>query len=226
MNKFINILLIAMLIPTMFITIYVGLDLPIGFLHVSGHNLPYRDEILLGFGVLMFVVILRKSIRRWMGVSIVSKVKKFVWNAEISQARKSRVRMYLIMESVVMLTMAIGLYMITEVALPPALALALGTLDNIIFGLVPNKYRVGISSKALIIADREVILIYFSGLRKVSSHQQSIYFDYIKGLQLAFPTNCVDDSDKAKFFEVLEEQVDTDRVFFSKTMNKVETPTS
>lgn len=215
-----------MLIPTMFISIYVGLDLPIGFLHVSGHNLPYKEAILLGFGLAIFVVIMRRSIRRWMGIRIVSKVKKFKWNAQVSQARKSRVRMYLTMESVVMISMATGLYLITEFAMAPAMAFFIGAFDNIIFSLIPNQYRIGISSKALIIADREVILIYFTGLRKVSAHQQSTYFDYIKGLQLAFPTNCVDDKDKGKFFEVLEEQLDTDRVFFSKTMNKAEVPTS
>ncbi len=226
MNKAINIILGIILIPTMFITIYVGLDVPIGFLRVSGANLPYREEILLGLGLLLFIIILRRSIRRWMGLRIVNQVSKFKWNAPVSDARKSRVRMYLIMEAVVMLSMAAGLYALTEQAIAPALAFLIGTIDNILFAMSSSKYRVGLSSKALIIADREVILLYFTGLRKVSAHQQSTFFDYIKGLQITFPTNCVKDEDKAEFFAALEDQLDSDRVFFSKTMDQEEKATS
>ena len=226
MNKAINIILGVILFPTMFLAIYVGLDIPIGFLRVSGANLPYRDEILLGLGLLLFIIILRRSIRRWMGLRIVNQVGKFKWNAPVSQARKSRVRMYLIMEAAVMLVVAFGLYTLTELAIAPAIAFLFGTVDNILFALSAKKYRIGLSSKALIVADREVILLYFTGLRKVSAHQQSTFFDYIKGLQITFPTNCVKDEDKAEFFEALQGQLDTDRVFFSKTMDHAEKPTS
>ena len=226
MNKAINIILGVILFPTMFLAIYVELDIPIGFLRVSGANLPYRDEILLGLGLLLFIIILRRSIRRWMGLRIVNQVGKFKWNAPVSQARKSRVRMYLLMEAAVMLVVAFGLYTLTELAIAPAIAFLFGTVDNILFALSAKKYRIGLSSKALIVADREVILLYFTGLRKVSAHQQSTFFDYIKGLQITFPTNCVKDEDKAEFFEALQGQLDTDRVFFSKTMDHAEKPTS
>lgn len=226
MNKAINILLGVILIPTMFVAIYVGLDVPMGFLRVSGAQMPYREEIFLGLGLLLFIIILRRSIRRWMGLRIVNQVSKFKWNGKVSDARKSRVRMYLIMEVVVMLSMAAGLYALTDQAFAPALAFLLGAIDNILFALSANKYRVGLSSKALIIADREVIFLYFTGLRKVSAQQQSTFFDYIKGLQITFPTNCVRDEDKADFFIALQDQLDTDRVFFSKTMDHSEKATS
>ena len=161
-----------------------------------------------------------------MGLRIVNQVGKFKWNAPVSQARKSRVRMYLLMEAVVMLVVAFGLYTLTELAIAPAIAFLFGTVDNILFALSAKKYRIGLSSKALIVADREVILLYFTGLRKVSAHQQSTFFDYIKGLQITFPTNCLKDEDKAEFFEALQGQLDTDRVFFSKTMDHAEKPTS
>jgi hypothetical protein len=228
MNKFINVLLGVILLPTTFIAIYVGLDLPIGFLKVSGNNLPYKEGIFLGLGLATTIIILRRAIRRWMGMRIVNQVKKFKWNAPVSASRKSRVQLYLSLEALVMTAMAIGLYSVSEDAVAPAIAYGIGALDNIVFAIAGgnDRYRVGISSKALIIADREVILLYFSGLRKVSAQQQTTYFDYIKGLQITFPTNCVRDENKEKFLEVLEAQLDKDRVFFSKTMNRIEAPTS
>lgn len=219
MNKFINILLGLLLFPTMVVAIFVGFDLPVEFLKVSGRNLPYRNEIFLGLGLMIFIVILRRSIRRWMGMRIVNQVKKFKWNQVVSVERKKRVQTYQIMEAVVMFSIGTGLFAIAPEAIAPAIAFWVGALDNIIFMLVGSndKFRVGVSSKAVIVADREVVLLYFTGLRKISAHQQTTYFDYIKGLQLSFPTNCIDDAYKNDFYEALEAQVDHDRVFFSKT---------
>lgn len=220
MNKFINILLGVLLIPTMALTIFVGFDLPIELFKISGNNLPYKDYIFLGLGMLILIVILRRSIRRWMGMRIVNQTKKFKWNAPVSNERKSRVRVYLLLEALVMTFVGVALYQVCETALAPGVAFLIGALDNIIFAIAGgnNRYRVGISSKAVIVADREVTLLYFSGLRKISAHQQTTYFDYIKGLQLSFPTDCVQKEEREEFLKVLEEQIDPNRVFFSKTM--------
>lgn len=204
----------------MALAIFVGFDLPIEMIKMSGNNLPYKEYIFLGLGLLILIVILRRSIRRWMGMRIVNQVKKFKWNAEVSQERKSRVRVYLILEALVMTFVGIALYMVCESALAPGIAFLIGTLDSIFFAVAGRngKYRVGISSKAVIVADREVILLYFTGLRKISAHQQTTYFDYIKGLQLSFPTDCIQEEEREEFLKVLEEQIDPNRVFFSKTM--------
>ncbi|MDG1331547.1 MAG: hypothetical protein P8P74_04410 [Crocinitomicaceae bacterium] len=220
MNRSINILLGVLLFPTMALTIFVGFDLPIEMIKLSGNNLPYKDYIFLGLGMLILIVIIRRSIRRWMGMRIVNQVKKFKWNAEVSKERKSRVRVYLLLEALVMTFVGVALYEVCETALPAGIAFLIGALDSIIFAIAGRngKYRVGISSKAVIVADREVILLYFTGLRKISAHQQTTYFDYIKGLQLSFPTDCIQEEEREEFLEVLEQQIDPNRVFFSKTM--------
>ena len=219
MNNSINVLLVFLLFPTMLIAIYVGMDLPITFLKTTGEFLPYKFEIFAGLGIFILLLLLRKTIRRWMGMSIVSSQKKFKWNAPVSKLRKKRVIFYLILEAVVMAVVGYALYTVTETAWAPALAFLYGTVDNILFAIVgtlKDGFRIGLSSKALIVADREVTLLYFKGLRKVSVHQQTIYFDYIKDLQLSFPSNCVQEENKEEFFKVLEEQMDPERVFFSK----------
>ena len=221
MNRFINMLLLFLLVPTMLMAIYVGFDLPIMFLKTSGAYIPHRDEIFMGLGLVIFIVSLRRSIRRWMGMRIVSKQTKFKWNAPVSSTRKRRIVTYTALEVLVMTFVGIALHEVTRQAWLPALAFLFGALDNVIFAMVGikgNHYRVGLSSKALIVADREVILLYFKGLRKISVQQQSIYFDYIKGLQLTFPSDCIEDEHRAEFFRLLEEQIDSERVFFSKNL--------
>jgi hypothetical protein len=215
MNKFINALLLFITLPTALISIYVGFDLPVTFLKTTGANIPYIFEVFLGLGLILMIIIVRRSIRRWMGIKVVSRIDKFKWNEPVSSKRKIRVITYLLLETAVMTFAAGAIYYIADEAWPPALALLLGAIDNFLFAFVSSKYRVGLSSKALIIADREVIVLYFTGLRKVSIQQQTVYFDYIKDLQITFPSDCIQEDHKVEFFETLEAQLDRDKVFFS-----------
>lgn len=219
MNKFINALLLFLLLPTMLFTIAVGFDMPIEFLRTSGQQLPYRFEIFLALGLFIFIILLRRTVRRWMGMRLVNQLEKFKWNQRMSQDRIKRVIVYTIMEAIVLFFVGSTLYRITNEAIFPALAFCFATVDNFIFlayGVSLKKFRIGVTSKAIIAADREVSLVYFYGLRKISIHQQSLFFDYIKGLQLSFPVDCVPVAEKDAFFEAVEAQVDTDKVFITK----------
>lgn len=219
MNKFINVLLLFILFPLMFFTIWVGFDLPVEFARTSGAQLQYRFEVFLIFGLLIFVINLRRSIRRWMGLRMVNKVQKFKWNEPMSKDRIYRVQVYTVLEALVLFFVGTVLYYLTIEAWMPAIGFWFAAADNIVFILyasLKKRFRSGITSKAIIVADREVSLVYFTGLRKISIQQDTIYFDYIKELQLFFPLSCVPVENREKFFEVLEEQIDTNRVFVTK----------
>jgi hypothetical protein len=121
------------------------------------------------------------------------------------------------LEVAVFSCISIALYVITPEAWLPAIGFAYAVVDNIIFAIVGgtgDRYRIGLSSKALIAADRDVNVLYFNGLRTVTIHQQSIYFDYIKGLQLSFPIECIPEDRMEEFMGVLESSVNKDKVFF------------
>ena len=122
MNRIINALLIVVLIMTALIAIYVGFDMPITFLRVTGANLPYKYEVFLGIGLLVFIIVLRKGIRRWMGLRVVSRTKKFKWNEAVSTKRKNRVVTYLLLETAVMTFAGIVLYKICPDEIFPAAA--------------------------------------------------------------------------------------------------------
>lgn len=221
MNRFINAVLLFVLFPTMLITILVGFDISIDMFKIrtTGAQLPYRFEILLGLGLFILIVNVRRSVRRWMGMRLVNQIGKFKWNQPMSDERVKRVRTYNFLEGFVMLFIAITLYVVSPEAWMPAIGFTFCTVDNIIFtivGVQGKRFRAGITSKAVITADRDVNLVYFSGLRKVTIHQQSMFFDYIKSLQLSFPIDCVKEEERDAFFEVLESQLDRDKVFITK----------
>ncbi|GAB5416662.1 MAG: hypothetical protein Crog4KO_21510 [Crocinitomicaceae bacterium] len=215
MNRFINAVLLFFTLITALIAIYVGFDLPVGFLGTSGARIPYIDYVFLGLGAFLFIIVLRRTYRRWMAIRIVARQEKFKWNYPVSKERKIRVIIYNIIEIFVYVFAAGTLYWLTDRAWPAVVVLLFASLDNVILIALNKTYRVGLTSKAVIVADREVVALYYTGLRKVSLHQQTVYFDYIEELQLSFPTNCLAPEHQTDFFKTLEQQVDRDKVFFS-----------
>lgn len=216
MNRFINALLLFLFLPTLAITLFVGFDLPFEPLRTTGAQFTLKEELFLIFGLLMLVISLRRSVRRWMGMLLVLKLSKFKWNATAGPERIKRIWVYTIMEAMVFLTSAIALYTITSYAWLPAVSLAFVFFDNVFFlliGSLKKGFRAGVTSKAVIMADRDVQFAYFTGLRKVSIHQDSVYFDYIKGLQLSFPLDAINPTEINNFFESLNAQIDKDKVF-------------
>lgn len=218
MNKFVNILLLLLLFPTMLLVIYVGFDLPVEFLKTTGSQIPFHEEIMLAFAALFLLIGARRSVRRWMGLRLVGQTHKYIWNVPIDAGRIKQANLYLVLEGVVHLAAAYACFAITPKALPIAGVIALLGLDHFVFALVgstKNKFRIGMTSKALVVADRDVKVIYFSGLRRVSTQQQSLFFDYVEELQLSLPINSFSDEDRGVFIQRLEQVVNRDKVFFS-----------
>lgn len=216
MNRAINILLLVVAFPTMAFAIIVGFDLPIEFLHTTGEQLGYRKIIFICFSALSLILILRRSSSRWVGVGMTRKPERFIWCTDVGRERKKQVRMYLIIESVIALIFALVIYRVTSEAWPIAAVYGLLFLDQLVFLLVAMPwFRVGVTQKAVVVADREVKVLYFSGLRRIESHQQTIYFEYIEELQLFFPTNCIPEGKYGEFRAALETRLNRDRVYFS-----------
>jgi hypothetical protein len=157
-----------------------------------------------------------------MGVFMTSKTAKFAWNGTISRERKQRVILYTTIESIVMIFLAFSYNYVSEQTLFISAVLIFFAIESLVFLMVnvKNNFRVGVTSKAVLVSDREIILIYLAGLRKVSVSQQTVYFDYIQDLQLSFPIDCVEASERTAFFESLEAQLDPNRVLFQNTTQK------
>jgi hypothetical protein len=160
----------------------------------------------------------RRAMKRWTGLRMVNQQSKFQWNHEIDKKRKSQVNMYLIMEGIVYLLIAFAFHYLTDKAIYVSIVFVVIGLDHILFlfyGNIFHKWRVGVTNKAIVIGEREFKAIYFSGLRRVSVHQQTLFFDYKDDLQLAISIDSVSPENRATFRNLLEEKVNRDRVYFS-----------
>ncbi len=214
MNSFTNSLLIFFTIPLLCFVVYVGYDVPIDFLHTTGSEIPYQDYIFLGFALVYFMLLVWRSVRRWMGLLIVNKTERFQWSKVVSKSRTQRILVYTFLESGIMTTIAYAMYIVAGSHHLPGIILFVFSIEGLIFLLVGmrNKFRVGISSKAVIVSDREVTIVYLTGLRQVTIGNESVYFDYIKDLQLSFPTDCIDEQEIESFRSGIRNVVDNDRV--------------
>ena len=216
MNSFINILLLVVSIPTLFFSVFVRFDLPLEMFKTTAAQLSYRFEIFLGFGLMLLLISVRRTIRRWIGIRMVNQTEKFRWSGKISITRRKRVIVYTILESVILILMGSSFVLLTREAWIPAAVMMFFGLEGMIYLAVnaKNKFRVGLSSKAILTVDREVILLYMEGLRQVSVSQQTVYFDYIQDLQLSFPTDCIEERERKAFFENLKQSVNREKVLF------------
>ena len=220
MNKSINIFLVLFIIPAIAFSIVVGFDISIAFLKTSGKFIPFQKTIFASFAALFFLMGIRRTSKRWSGIRMVNQIAKFQWNEPVDKQRVSQANLYLIIEAVIHFMVSLVFLILTPKSVwISCVFFALG-LDHLIFCIIGNLkklWRVGITNKAIVVADRDFKVLYFSGLRKVSVHQQSIFFDYIKELQLSFPTQCIKPENRQSFVTKLEEKVDREKVFFSES---------
>jgi hypothetical protein len=214
MNKVTNILLLLFSFPILIYCIFTGLDLPLEFLHTTGAQLPYQQIVFAVLGLILFILVFRRSLKRWMGIKLVNQKEKFVWNEPVTSERKKRVVTYNFLELLVLTSLAIGTFSLSEKALFVSLGYGLGSLDSLIFivaGLKPI-WRVGITKKAILMSDRDVRVLYFTGLRKISFSQETLYFDYIKDLHMNLPLTPV--GNKKEFLLALDAQINQELVYW------------
>lgn len=214
MNRSINSLLLFFSFPAFAFIICIAFD--IHFFNIPLAQLPYKFHIFVGFATVLLLLIIRRSTSRWVGVFMTRKPERFIWSTPISAERKKQVRLFLLLEAVIAFFATGTAWLLTTESWPIAAVYAIMVLDQLVFLAVAQSwFRVGITHKAVVVADREVRLLFFSGLRRIETHQQTLYFEYIEELQLFFPINCIPEGKYGEFRTALEERVDRDRVFFS-----------
>lgn len=198
--------------------------MPINFLRVTGQELPYKQTVFICVAALYLFIGGRRSLQRWMGISLVRNVKKYQWNIPIGNERKSRVLFYLYLECFVHVAMGIVFYSLATDALPVVIALFALGIDHLLYALagkVFNLFRIGITKSALVIVDRDIRVIYFSGLRKISTQQHLLFFHYLNDMEMNVSYDAIPKEEMNKFKEVLVDQINEERVYLDATFKQL-----
>jgi len=213
MNRITNAFILVLLFPLWALVIFVAFDLPLGIFRTTGAQLPLRKEIIIGISLMIAILFVNRSVKRWMALHTVSQKDRFVFNVPLSKERKKRIVAYGMLESLVYMIIGIVLAVLSLQALPAAILFLVFGIEGVFFIVQgKNRFAIGLSRKAIIVADREVSVIYYTGLRKVSISQQTLYFDYLQSLQLCFPIDVLPEDQRQTFTAHLEEVVDPNKV--------------
>jgi hypothetical protein len=220
MNRIFNIWILIVTVITFPVAIAVGknLDFNLFGIAIQGEEFPYQDIIFTISAALIFLLGALRSSKKWIGMNVVKQVKRFKFSTPISESRRSRVLLYNLLEILFFLIFAAGLFYFSWSTIYIVLVFILISLDSIIntiLGIKGRQYRVGITKNAVVMADRETKAIYFTGLKRISKHQQTLYFEYTNGLVLHFPTNLVPDDQWEHFEQTLREQVSQEKVYYT-----------
>ena len=220
MNRFFNswILLFTILVFPFALAVGLNEDFEFIGLKIQGEEFEYKTIVFSSVAGVLFLLGAVKATKKWLGIRVIKQTKRFKFTCELSQERKKRVLVYNGIE-IVFLLLFTGLFgYLSADTLVLALvyfALALEHFLASFVGVTKNKYGVGVSTKALIRVDREVNVVYFKGLQKVTKHQDTLYFDYVNGLTLHIPLNVIPKNKEDEFYTTLRTYVDPNKVYYS-----------
>lgn len=217
MSKGVNILLTLLIIPTAIVALLVGFDLnALGF--IKGVDTPYIQEFFIGMAIVAGVLLFWRAFRRWSASLIFKNTSQFVWIGASTKNHINRVRFYLLLESLFFVCIGFYFYWITDFTLYLSVVFALTALECLVFIVLRGNtkfLKAGIIKNGLVIADRDLTFYYFSGLKSVSTQNESIYLEYRNDLCLAFPIHAINKEDRAAFMDHFLSAVDKKRVFVS-----------
>lgn len=220
MNRIYNIWILIVTVLTFPFAIAIGNNLDFSFfgLSIPGEEFKYKELVFTISAGLIFLLGVLRSSKKWLGMRVVKQVHRFKFSTPISDKRKNRVLLYNIIEILFYVIFAGGLLYFSTSAIYVILVFAILALDSIIntfLGIKGKKYRVGLTKNAIVMADRETKAIYFKGLKKISKHQQTLYFEYVNGLVLHFPNDLLPEDQWTNFVSTLQQQVSPENVYYT-----------
>lgn len=217
MSKSGNLLLAMLIIPTAILALLVGFDLnALGV--VRGLETPYAAEFFMGMGIFAGILLFWRAFRRWSALFIFKNEEQFIWVGASTKTHINRVRFYLLLEALFFVCIGIYFFWISEMTFYLSVVFLFASLECLVFiGMRcnPKFFKAGIIKNALVIADRDLTFYYFSGLKSVSTQNESIYLEYRNDLCLAFPIHAINKEDRPAFMDHFLSAVDKKRVFVS-----------
>ena len=219
MNKIYNIWILFISILTMPFAFAVGINEVYGVFDLRMHDEFQYTTLVFGIaGGLIFLLGALRSSRRWSGIRVVNQIDRFQFNTVISPERKQRVILNNSIEIVGFFLIGVVFAVFSKDAIFISLIFVIFIIDavvNTLRGITGKKYRVGMTKKAIVAVDREVIAIYFKGLKRISIDKELLFFEYINDLVLDFPLSSVPPEHQEEFMNLLRRNVDETKVYFS-----------
>ena len=219
MNSFFNGLILVICFITLPFALAVGLNEDFTFfgMNIPGEEFAYKDWFFILIAAVVFLLGATKASRKWSALAVVKQKSRFLFAANISAKRKNSIVLFGGLEWLFILLVGTFFLIITRETWVIALVLFIMLFEHILhlsYGLISNKFGVGMTSKAIVAADRSYVVIYFHGLKKVIKQQNNLLFDYGNNLVLELDLDRMEPEQQALFIIELKKIANPKRVFY------------
>ncbi|MGV6860955.1 MAG: hypothetical protein ACWA41_04235 [Putridiphycobacter sp.] len=185
MNKVVNIFTLGFLFLFSFLVVGNYEDIGISVYEID--QIKFLKEISIGIIVVVALLGFIRIKRRWVGVKDIKAFNKFEYVSPLSKKAKTMVVMFGVME-IVFLSFFVALFLkelpldIDHLLLPMMGILLLLILEIIAFTLysfnAKNVNIIGINKNLITYFDREIHIVFFDGLQRISIYQNRLHFKY------------------------------------------------
>lgn len=178
---------------------------------ISLKALPYKVEICLAFALLILLLGLLRIKRRWQGSNDMKRFKSFHFVRQVNKSRLNLSFLYTLAECIFMGGFIFVMVLLMDdnpnYVLPMIAVVSVLLIESAFFAFRISQggdsYRLGIDKKAVAWFDREMNILYFTGLKKIEMHQDMINFQYKEDLNLFLPLDVIEKKDRKPFKEAL-----------------------
>lgn len=219
MNSFFNGLILVLCFISLPFALAVGLNEDFTFfgLNIPGEEFAFKDWFFSLIAMLVLLLAAVKASRKWSALTVVKQRNRFLFSTNLSVKRKNSVVLFAGLEWLFILLVGAFFLFISKETLIIAFVLFLMLLEHIFhlsYGFIGNKFGVGMTSKAIIAADRSFVVIYFQGLKKIIKQQNNLLFDYGNNLVLELDLDLMEPSQQKAFVVELKKIASPKSVFY------------
>lgn len=194
------------------------------------NDIKYLKEICFGLIVVTGLFGLLRIQRRWTGIKDIKKFKKFVYKTPLSKKAKALIIMFSSME-IIFLSFFIGLFLkelhldINNYLTPMIMVLSIIIAEIIIFTIYAFKSKnvliMGVNTNLIAFFDREIHIVYFDGLQRISVYQNRLHFKYKLDLNIFVELDYIPQKNLLEFKQNLESVLQKKDVFIEDSFREL-----
>ena len=201
-------------------------DLSISSFHIK--NISYQQEMLWSLAGIVALLGILRAIRRWQGIKDMKSFKSFSLHIKSSKSSLQYAILHSALELMFMLfTIIIAAFILMPEphnAYPILLVSLFLFIESSIFLLRRLKndqvFGVGVNKDVIAYFNREMKLLYFTGLQRVTIHYGMIHFQYKGELSMFLPATAIADEDRVKFRDHLIETLSEKNVYIDEAFRQ------
>ncbi len=228
MNKVINIFSLILLFLFSFLAIGNIEDIGISVYEIN--DIKFLREICLGLILVIGLFGWLRIQRRWTGIKDIKSFNKFVYKTPLSKKAKAMVVMFSAME-LIFLSFFVGLFVkelpfdVDQVLLPIIVVLVIIIVEIIIFTVYAFKSKniliMGVNKNLIAFFDREIHIVYFDGLQRISVYQNRLHFKYKLDLNIFVEIDYIPQENLIDFKKSLESVLLKKEVFIDDSFREL-----